>query len=427
MDESRRTKPDTLVRVSRALCTAATLLPLAVAQPASLGGHVKIQQQYLASPANSLAAAQGFADASAASLDLRLIAKASTDHFGFEADYLLTAVTGRAVELENRLRALDPDRFVDREAVQWLDLSDAVTESGRTDARHRLDRFSVSYTAERWVIDLGRQAHSWANGLVFRPLDLFDPFAPDAIDASYKPGIDALYVQRLLADGSDVSALIVPRRDPATGRLSRDQASMAIKWHVFGPRLQTDLLVARDYRDTVVGFGLNGSWEQAVWRMSIVPVRLDTGGMRTSLVANFEHAWSWRERNLSGYLEYFHNGFGEAGRRYTLDELNADLVARLARGQTFNTGRDYFAGGLRIQVTPLLDVNPSLLLNLRDHSALLLIEGTYSLAENSGLDFGFRAGIGGDGTEFGGLRLSSGTAVADPPPQRVFARLAHYF
>jgi hypothetical protein len=427
MDRLRRTKPETLRWLGRALCAVAVVSTVGTAWPASFGGHIKVQQQYLDSAADSLSTALGYADAGATSLDLRLIAKASRGRFGFEADYLLTAVTGRAVELENRLEALDPERFVDREAVQWLDLTHTLKDSGNTYASQSLDRFSLSYTSERWVLDLGRQAHSWANGLVFRPLDLFDPFAPDALDPSYKPGIDAVYVQRLLADGSDVAALIVPRRDPATGRLSRDQSSAAVKWHAFGSALQTDLLVARDYRDTVVGLGLSGSLGQAVWRMSLVPVWLDAGGTRTSLVANLEHAWQWQGRNISGYVEYFHNGFGQAGRRYTLDDLDRDLVVRLARGQVFNTGRDYIAGGLRMQLTPLLGIDPVLLLNARDRSALLIVEGAYSLAENLSLDFGARAGIGSAGTEFGGLRTATGSTVFDAAPTRIYARLAYYF
>jgi hypothetical protein len=405
----------------------ALLATTAMAQQASLRGHIKLQEQYLAAAADSVAAALGYRDAEATNLDLRLIGSRTVGSFAFEADYLLQASRGRAVALQKGTEVLEPQFFADRDATQWLSLDHTVTDKDNSDVVESLDRFSMSYTSDRWVFKAGRQAYSWANGIVFRPLDLFDPFAPDAVDESYKPGIDALYTQRLFADGSDVAALIVPRRDPVTGRIDNAESSAALKWHRFATTLQMDLLAARDYGDTVLGLGLSGAWGRAVWRLSLVPVWLDAGGTKTSLVANVEHAWQSRGRNLSGFVEYFRNGFGRADGGYASDELDGDLIARLARGQVFDTGRDYAAGGLRIQWTPLLEVDPVLLVNLNDHSALLLLQGSYSLAENLAIDFGARFAAGPTATEFGGLPTTAGGAVFDAPGSRIYARLARYF
>lgn len=402
------------------LCTAA-----AAQQP--VGGHVKAQEQYLASPSESLAAAEGYRRASATSLDLRVTGRLSAGRFGFEADYLLEAEAGSAVELRNRLAALAPDLYLDRSKTQWLPLDDALDRSERSRATQSLDRFAASYTTERWVLKLGRQAQSWGNGIVFRPFDIFDPFAPDVIDDSYKPGIDAVYTQRLFADGSDFVMLIVPRRDAVTGQLVRGASSAAVKWHRFGARIETDWLLARDHLDTVLGLGLSGALGDAVWRLDLVPVRLHAGGTRTSLVVNLEHAWQWKSRNVSGFVEYFRNGFGRTDRGYALDELEPELVERLARGQVFDTGRNYFAGGLTIELTPLLHVDPVLLVNAHDRGALVLVRGSYSVTQNVSLDFGLRSGIGPAGTEFGGLETSRGSAIFDAPPARVYARIAYYF
>lgn len=409
------------------LLVAGLLARSAAAQGTPLRGHVKLQEQYFAAAADSLEAALGYREARATSLDLRLIGTAATGRFRFDGSYLLYAEAGSAVTARKRLQALTPDLYVDRAASAWLPLDDTLTDSDRVRAVQSLDRFSMSYTTESWVFTLGRQAYSWGNGIVFRPMDLFDPFAPDAVDESYKPGVDAIYVQRLTAGGSDLTALIVPRRDPATGRVEKDQSSAALKWHAFGSSVQIDLLAARDYRDTVFGLGLAGSLGDAVWRLDLVPVWLDGGGTKVSLVANLEHAWQWHGRNFSGFLEYFRNGFGRGGRGYTLEELGQDLIARLARGQLFNTGRDYVAGGLRIELTPLLEIDPVLLLNLGDRSSLLLVQGSYSIRENLSVDFGVRMAGGPRGTEFGGLRTSASSSVYEAPPTRIFARLTRYF
>ena len=42
----------------------------------------------------------------------------------------------------------------------------------------RLDRISIGYTGEKTVLRFGRQAISWGNGLLFTPMDIFNPFDP---------------------------------------------------------------------------------------------------------------------------------------------------------------------------------------------------------------------------------------------------------
>jgi hypothetical protein len=399
----------------------------AAANAQAVHGHVKTQAEYLGAASDSLAGSLGYRDAQATSLDLRVSGKLATGHFTFDGDYVLLAATGRAVELQREIETLEPDLFVDRSATQWLPLDETITATHRTEATHSLDRLSMSYTTERWVLKLGRQASSWGDGIVFRPFDLFDAFAPDAEDTSYKPGIDAVYAQRLFADGSDVAVLSVPRRDPASGHLESAQSSLAVKWHGFAKKLELNVLAARDYRDTVLGLGASGALGQGVWRLNVVPTLLAAGGVKTSLVANFEHAWQWRDRNMSGFLEYFRNGFGRTDRDYTLADLGSGLIARLARGQVFDTGRDYVAAGLRIQWTPLLEVDPILIVNANDHSTLVLLQGGYSVTQNVTLDFGLRSAAGTGGTEFGGLRSMPAGGPLATPPMRLFARVSVYF
>lgn len=390
-------------------------------------GHVKTQAEYLSAAADSVQAFLGYREAQAGNLDVRVSTSAAKGHFGLDVDYLLQAASGSVVELEQEREQLLPGLFVDRAATHWLPLDDTITGTHRTLATQSLDRFAFTYTSERWVFKLGRQAYSWGNGIVFRPFDLFDPFAPDAVDTSYKPGIDAIYSQRLFAGGGDLAVLAVPRRDPISGSLDGGQSSLAVKWHGFAKSIELNVLTARDYRDTVLGFGASGPLGQAVWRLSVVPVRLDAGGVRTSLVANVEHAWQWHDRNVSGFVELFRNGFGRDDRDYTLTDLDANLVVRLARGQVFDTGRNYSAVGLRVQWTPLLEVDPVLILNVNDHSTLLFVQGSYSVAQNVALDFGLRSGAGGRGSEFGGLRPAAGSTILEAPALRIFARLAVYF
>ena len=121
------------------------------------------------------------------------------------------------------------------------------------------------------MVRVGRQALTWGSGLVFRPMDLFDPFSPSATDTEYKPGVDMLYVQRLFADGSDLQLIVAPRPQVKEGPLTADASSFALHYHLTLFGHQTTLLVARDHGDWVGGAGLNGALGGATWNVELVP------------------------------------------------------------------------------------------------------------------------------------------------------------
>jgi len=74
---------------------------------------------------------------------------------------------------------------------------------------------------------------SWGNGMVFTPVDIFNPFDPAAVDKEYKTGDDMLYGQYLFSNGNDLQGVAVVRRDLRTGGVEGDQSSLAFKCHGF--------------------------------------------------------------------------------------------------------------------------------------------------------------------------------------------------
>src|SRR5690606_22817266 len=116
---------------------------------------------------------------------------------------------------------------------------------------HRLDRLYLGYRAGALALRLGRQALSWGGGLVFHPLDFINPFAPLAIDKDYKTGDDMLYAQWVLAQGGDVQAVLLPRRDPATGELRDAQSTHAAKLRTRLGAYDLDLLAARHFDEAL--------------------------------------------------------------------------------------------------------------------------------------------------------------------------------
>ena len=76
-----------------------------------------------------------------------------------------------------------------------MNLSNVISESDGSITAHRLDRLYFDYANDRAFFRVGRQAISWGNGLIYNPMDLFNPFDPAAIDREYKTGDDMLYGQ----------------------------------------------------------------------------------------------------------------------------------------------------------------------------------------------------------------------------------------
>ena len=133
------------------------------------------------------------------------------------------------------VRRLPSDR------TRLFDLTKIIGDQGKQAAFHRLDRLSVGYTGPRAVLRFGRQAVTWGNGMVYTPMDIFNPFDPTAVDTEYKTGDDMLYGQYLRDNGDDWQSVLVFRRDLISGDLDSDVSSLALKYHGFGGDTEYDL------------------------------------------------------------------------------------------------------------------------------------------------------------------------------------------
>jgi hypothetical protein len=374
----------------RRSCLAALLLFAAVAaaedSPYEFGGHTKLRLVGQTYPDDSL-----FRDiAGSSSLDtigeVRLNLAAKTSGWSFHADYQLLGIYSEFLSL-----GLPND---DR---RLFDFTKVISDGSEHAWLHRLDRLWVGYAGEKFVVRAGRQALSWGNGLYFHPLDLVNPFDPTTIDTEYKTGDDMLYAQYLRDNGHDVQAAAVLRRDPVTGERDGDQGTVAIKYHGFAGEYEYDLLVAENRDDTVIGVGAVGSFGGAVWRGDLVVTDADDE-TRVELVANLSYSWTWADKNVSGAGEYYRSG----------------------------DDRNYLAGSLMIELSPLWTLSPALIGNIDDPSAALQIVTQYSLGDNATFLGSLNLPFGGNGTEFGGPETGIPGRYLSYDVG-IFAQLAWYF
>jgi hypothetical protein len=298
---------------------------------------------------------------------------------------------------------------------RWFNLTHELTNEGKNATLLRLDRANVAYTGDKTVIRFGRQAISWGNGLLFTPMDIFNPFDPAAVDKEYKTGDDMLYAQYLLDSGNDLQAVAVVRRNPVSGDVEQDESSLSVKYHGFRGSNEYDLLLAEHYGQRVLGLGASTDLGGAVWRGDLVWTDTDSGSV-FSAVGGVSYSGVTGGHNWTGFLEYYYNGFGQSDGDYSAAGLaaNPELLKRLNRGELFNLGRHYLGASLTVEWTPLLNFTPNVFVNLTDPSALTQLVLTYDWKQDIQLLAALNIPIGP-----GGLYVSTGPSL--------FVQLAWYF
>lgn len=310
---------------------------------------------------------------------------------------------------------------------RYLDLTKVVHERENQIMLHRMDRLSITLQPEWGTVRVGRQAVTWGNGLVFNPMDLFNPFAPTDIERDYKTGDDMLFTQVSLADTGDIQFLFLPRRDPLDGDLTWSRASAAGKIHFSAGTSEFDFMLARHYQDKIFGIGVTGFLLDAAWRIdgvwNIIGEDTDTDDY-LSLIANIDYSWVWWGHNFYGFLEFYYNGLGNTD--YGEAITDPVIVDRISRGNLFVLGRKYLSAGVRIELHPLVQAQVNMIRNLSDSSGIFQPQLVWDVAENFQLTAGGSFYHGGSGSEFGGFD-TPGSSYRVTNADQVYILLSIYF
>ena len=299
--------------------------------------------------------------------------------------------------------------------TRFLDLTRPYEVEEGYRAYHRLDRLSLTYQPSWGMLRLGRQAVTWGNGLLFNPMDLFNPFSPTTIDKDYKTGDDMAYCRVSTEKAGSWQFLYVPRRDAADGEPKWERSSLAAKVRYFYKDLELNLLAAEHYTDEVAGLGLSGYLGGAAWRVDATRTFLDPDSQRSdfwNLTANMDYSWTWWGNNCYGFLEYYHSGLGT--RKYEEAVSDPELMDRVERGEAFVLGKDYLAGHLNIEVHPLVNLYLTVINNLHDPSGSVQPRLIWDSRQNVTFTLGSTLFYGEKGTEFGGIEAPSSNYLITP-------------
>ncbi|MFT5259294.1 MAG: hypothetical protein ACI9XU_000576 [Arenicella sp.] len=360
------------------------------------------------------------------------------DHWSVDASYQIAGIHGDTIEYAQRhssagTQSLDifTKDSVPDDNTRFIDLTEVVSDGSDYAVVHRLDRLVLGYHGEKNIFKVGRQAVSWGNGLIYTPMDFFNPFDPTAIDTEYKSGDDMLYAQHLFDNGNDFQIVWVARRNEDQ-HSTREVNSIALKYHGFVGSWEFDLLAADHYSDTIIGFGgaisIGGSVVRGDWVVTDTNEKLFH-----SFVTNISYAWIALDRNVTGSLEYFHNDFGVRIEKFGRADLadNLALMKRFQRGELFTLGRDYIAGSAVVEMVPLWVIITNIFYNLSDDSALTQLVSQHDLSQNIQFVAALSIPVGPRGTEFGGLEANNFNSESElkynESSWSIYAQLAWYF
>ena len=394
----------------------------------TFSGHSKFQYIHTRIPGDSVLQDISGDSLQDFNLEVRLQAAARRDRWDFKTDLQFITVHSDTLSASDDLPLLlFPGADIINDKRRWFNLTHVFHNEDKNATLARLDRISLGYTGDKTVIRFGRQAVSWGNGLLYTPMDIFNPFDPATVDKEFKSGDDMLYGQYLFNDGSDIQTVAVVRRDLTSGEVEADQSSLALKYHGFIGGYEYDLLLAEHYDELVAGLGGSADIAGAVWRGDLVWTDTDSGSVLTA-VAGTSYSWVTGQHNWMGALEYYYNGYGQAGGDYSAEGLAANpaLLQRLARGEVFNLGRHYLGASATVEVTPLLILGPNIFVNLTDPSALAQLVMTYDWKQDLQILAALNIPIGSKGSEYGGIESQQPGLFVSAGPS-LFAQLAWYF
>jgi len=370
------------------------------------------------------------------SLDFRLKNKLYFSTWGnFETHYeaiLSGGDTRRKInELLNEYPGIASSSALNQASInddtRLLNLTNIIEENDNYIFYHRLDRFVLTWQPDWGTAKLGRQAVTWGNGLLFNPMDLFNPFEPTDVIRDYKIGVDMANLAVPLAPGVDTQLLYVPRRNPVNGEVEWDESSLAWKMHFPSGTTEFDLMAAHHYQDRIVGIGSMGYWGNTAWRLDGTWTFLDSSSANDdylSIVANIDYSWVWLEKNMYGLVEYFFSGLGETN--YSQALTNPDISERIMRGELFTLGRHYLSGQLQLEIHPLLNTYISIITNLSDPSGIIQPRAMWDMKTNLQATLGANLYFGKLGTEYGGVPIPE-TSCLYKPADSVYFLITYYF
>ncbi len=231
-----------------------------------------------------------------------------------------------------------------------------------------IERFEISFSSGKYDFQIGRQPVSFGTSHFVSVMDILSPFQPGYLDASYKPGIDALRIRTLAGETGESELILAGGENPA------DNAILA-RWRDTFSGFDLEVIGGRFRKRNVFAAGWEGEKKQInFWgEVGFFTRKWKTdrhfGGIcddfAISFIAGIEKDTGndWRHG-----LAFFHQDFGAR----KPDELPlAYQTGPMTQGWVHLAASDYLICNSSKEVTPLINFNLNSMFSLVDQSILV--------------------------------------------------------
>lgn len=248
-----------------------------------------------------------------------------------------------------------------------------------------------AYVRGRWSrfdLTVGRQRIAWGQGRIWTPADVINPFRPFSIEPDERRGSDLVDVRWDLSELSFLEGVYIPKEDfdwdqsIGVGRARSNFYTMDVG--VMGGKVTHENIIGFEHAAQL----FEGSLRSEVTYTFNSEIREDFERIVVSYdyTVSFSHPWYW-------LVEVYHNGIGER------DFADYQKVVITENEQPFR-GKEYAGFRSTVELTSLVKLEGSAIVNLNDRSFFLSPTLHWDLAEEVPLVVGMNLFFGREGSEF---------------------------
>lgn len=274
----------------------------------------------------------------------------------------------------------DPSGIVNPPDIRYnrlVDLDKVKQHGDHAFSSLQVDRLNLQWSSGAMDTTLGRQALGFGRILIYSPLDVIAPFAPDAIDTEVRRGVDALHTIYNYGLDGQLGAVAVwgekARYDSYLATWSDNRSGLDLL--MIGGRLRGHNMFGAGVAGSLGTLGLKGEFSLHKGRDTEKP----GGDLHDVYALAAIESWYRFDNGISLIFQYLYNG---PGVNEPHDYPKVIDSPPLQEGLTHLLGKHYLIAAPSYELHPLATVQGLLLYNLGDDSALIRPTLDLSLSDN---------------------------------------------
>ncbi len=253
-----------------------------------------------------------------------------------------------------------------------------------------ISRLALWLGSERLRISVGKQRLYWGVARIFRPFDVFNPI--NFFEPGYeRPGSNAILGYLSIGRLSNIRLISLPKYN-----LKKSFSGLRIGSNLFKNDIGFNLMHQPSPRRSIIGIEITGDWVIGYWNEMSYNIDDTLNYVKASVGVDYTFPFM-----LYGMVEFFFDGSGAD------NPEDYDWQKRI-NGERITLAKEYLYLSLGFVNNPYLRPAVNTVINLNDHSLILIPQLSHSPGENIEIVAGLNLFAGKETTEFKKTSLFDG-------------------